>query len=126
MVVNSTVVWVALGGAAGSATRFLLAAAVTTKLGWGFPFGTLLVNVLGSFAIGLAHVWLSNSSFELRFLLIAGFLGGFTTFSAFSIETLLLVDKGRFDLAASYVALSVVLSLVAVFAGYGLGRSVAP
>lgn len=98
--------------------------------GASFPAGTLLINVLGSFAIGCVAGWLAFRAGEswaqgTRLFVVTGILGGFTTFSAFSLETALLVERGEMGLAALYVGASVVLSLAAVFGGLALMRAVA-
>ena len=95
-------------------------------LGGAFPWGTLIVNILGSFAIGLLIEMVArrfNVSGEMRVLLVTGFLGGFTTFSTFSLDVVALFEKGATMTAAGYLLASVVLSLAAVFAGLALGRS---
>lgn len=99
-------------------------------LGIGFPGGTLFINVLGSFLIGCVAGWLAFKAGETwaqgaRLFMVTGILGGFTTFSAFSLETALLVERGEAGLAALYVGSSVALSLVAVFGGLALMRSLA-
>lgn len=104
---------VALGGAIGSVLRFLTVAAVSA------PLATLIVNIAGSFAIGVAFVLLSA---RLSPLLMTGVLGGFTTFSAFSLDALKLWDTGQPAQAAGYVAASVLLSLAAVALGTALAR----
>lgn len=109
---------VALGGAAGSVLRHLLSSAV------GFPWGTLTVNVIGSFAIGILWVVLAGR-FPGHVLLVTGLLGGFTTFSAFSLDTLRLIEMGQTGQAMAYVAASVGLSLLACSAGLSLARGVA-
>jgi CrcB protein len=99
------------GGALGAGARYLLSSQVTRLLGSGFPWGTLVVNILGSAAMGLlaglfVKLW---SVGELgRVFLTTGLLGGFTTFSAFSLEVVLLMERGEPWLAALYVALSVI------------------
>lgn len=111
---------VALGGAVGSVCRYLTGVAAMKLLGTGFPWGTLAINVAGSFAIGLvaeAIVRGLSAPLDLRLLLITGFLGGFTTFSAFSLDAWLLYEKGAVTEAVLYVASSVVLSLLATGAG---------
>jgi CrcB protein len=106
---------VALGGAIGSVLRYL------TVITVGAPLGTFLVNVIGSLLIGLLFVTLSN-----RFspLLMAGVLGGFTTFSAFSLDALKLWESGQPTTALLYIAASVFLSLAAVALGAALARGV--
>ena len=108
-----TLTQVALGGAIGAALRFLTVAFV------GAPLATLLVNIIGSFLIGAAMVALSA---RLSPLLVTGVLGGFTTFSAFSLDALKLWETGQAVQAALYVAVSVFLSLVAVALGAALAR----
>jgi fluoride exporter len=117
---------VALGAALGSVARFLIAIGLVQLLGPGFGWGTLAVNVLGSFLIGL-YATLTEPGGRLlaspaaRQFVLAGFCGGFTTFSIFSLETLLLVEAGRLALAGLTVGLSVVFWLLAVWMGYRLG-----
>ncbi|WP_420861386.1 fluoride efflux transporter CrcB [Algirhabdus cladophorae] len=110
-----TYLLIALGGAAGAVLRYLVGMAVA------FPMGTMVVNVLGSFVMGLALVWVAHHV-KWSPLVMTGLLGGFTTFSAFSLDTLKLVETGRLGTAALYVTGSVVLSLMAVFAGVMLAR----
>jgi len=106
----SHLVLVAVGGAAGSVLRYLISVAALSALGPGFPWGTLAVNVLGSAAIGVAAG--AGLEGQGRLLLVTGFLGGFTTFSAFSLETGALFERSP-GLAALYVAASVALGLAA-------------
>ena len=114
---------VAFGGAIGAALRYLANVGALRLLGPGFPFATLLVNVAGSFLMGLLFVALAETgSGRLGAFVLTGVLGGFTTFSAFSLDTLALVEKGQGALAATYVVASVGLSLVAIVAGLALGR----
>ncbi|MCQ2004242.1 fluoride efflux transporter CrcB [Rhizobium sp. NRK18] len=117
----------ALGGAFGSALRYLVGNWTFRLFGPGYPWGTMTVNVIGSFVIGLFAELVArklNSSPELRVLLITGFLGGFTTFSAFSLDAFTLYERGELTLAGVYVIGSVLISLCAVFAGLMLGRAV--
>ncbi len=108
---------IALGGALGSVLRYLLVTAI------GAPFGTLAVNVLGSLAIGALFVGLgAREGWQL--FLMTGVLGGFTTFSAFSLDTLKLIEAGQTPQAIAYVAGSVTLSLAAVALGAALTRGV--
>ncbi|MEM8570768.1 MAG: fluoride efflux transporter CrcB [Pseudomonadota bacterium] len=108
---------VALGGAIGATCRFLLAGAITRRFGSHFPLGTLSVNVLGSLIMGFALVFiLRRTDLGLNHFapfFMTGVLGGFTTFSAFSMETVLLIERGRIDLAGVYIFASVVLSVLA-------------
>jgi len=119
-----SILLVALGGAVGSVARFLLVAGAG-RWGTGWPVGTLLVNVIGSLAIGVLYVTLGQRA-QLSPLLVAGVLGGFTTFSAFSLDTLKLWEAGQVVPALAYVAASVILSLAAVALGAALARSIAP
>jgi CrcB protein len=115
--------WVALGGALGSVARYGCSGFAARWLGIGFPYGTLFVNIAGSFAIGvLGTLALGGgralASTDARAFVIVGALGGFTTFSSFSLETLNLARGGNFSTAAAYIALSLVLCLIAVSLGY--------
>jgi fluoride exporter len=117
---------VAVGGATGSVARYLTGLAMTRLLGAAFPWGTITVNIVGSFVIGLLAEMLArkfSASAEMRLLLVVGFLGGFTTFSSFSLDTLSLFEKGQSLAAFVYIGASLVLALGAAFAGLALGRS---
>lgn len=115
------IVYVAAGGAIGAVLRYL-AVLFAAKVNPGsFPIGTLLVNLVGSFLIGLLMVRFGQSE-PARLFLITGILGGFTTFSAFSWDTLQLLQRGEFAAAVIYVIGSVALSFVAVMIGFELGR----
>ena len=119
-----TLLQVALGGALGASSRYLTGVAMTALLGRGFPWGTLTVNILGSFAMGLLITVLGNlSATRLHPLLAVGFLGGFTTFSSFSLDVVALYERGDIALAAGYAAVSVVASILALFLGLALARS---
>ena len=116
----------AAGGAFGSAARYLVTLLSGQLFGLGFPWGTIAVNIAGSFLMGLvialgAHKFsLSN---EMRVLIATGFLGGFTTFSAFSMDFALLVERKHYGLAGLYAAGSVTLSILALFAALLLVRT---
>ncbi len=115
----------ALGGAAGSAARHLLNGMVTRQLDSAFPWGIFIVNVTGCFVMGLVAALLLKVGYLAetgRLLLAVGFLGGFTTFSAFALDALRLVQSGHVGLAGVYVVGSVALSLLAVFVGLQLMR----
>jgi CrcB protein len=118
---------VAAGGALGAMARYLVGHWAVTLWGTAFPWGTLLVNVAGSFAMALAAFWLVErgvGSPALRAFAITGVLGGFTTFSAFSLDALSLFERGEVGLAGLYVAASVILSLGACAGGFALIRAV--
>lgn len=110
---------IAVGGAVGSALRYLIGGAVQRSSASGFPVGTMFVNVAGCFLIGAFVRYLLNmqSSAELRALLVVGFCGGFTTFSTFTFETAGLIEGGEYARAATYILGSVALCLIATFAG---------
>jgi CrcB protein len=113
-----------VGGGLGSVARLAVGRASLALLGPGLPWGTLAVNVAGSLAIGLALGLLNALAVGLpmRVFLITGFLGGFTTFSAFSLDALTLWQRGDAPVALAYVAASLVFSLLAVAAGFQLTR----
>ena len=118
---------VAGGGAIGSALRYGLALFVQRSLGAAWPFGTLAANVIGSFIIGCMYELLVSKelfSEEVRLLTMIGLLGGFTTFSAFSLETLIMFQEGDWFVAALHVALSVFGCLLAVWAGFYFAAAV--
>ncbi len=106
---------IALGGAAGALSRYAVSLLVLSLYGGGFqPLATMAVNILGSGMMGFCFVLFSamNLAEPLRGLLMVGFLGGLTTFSAFSLDALVLFEKGQMGLAAAYIAASVVVSLL--------------
>lgn len=115
---------VALGGALGATARHLTTLATMNLLGTGFPWGTLLANGLGSFLIGLVAAWMTDGSGgeARKQFLIAGFCGGYTTFSIFSLELLLMLEARQVGTAAVYLGLSLAIWLGAVAAGYESGR----
>jgi fluoride exporter len=122
----AVVLWVALGGALGSALRHGVNVGAGRAFGPEFPWATLIVNIVGCFAMGLLFGLMAlrwNASAETRAFLATGILGGFTTFSAFSLDFALLVERNQLPMALLYGAGSVVLSLVAVFAGLELMRA---
>ena len=118
---------VMLGGALGAGLRHLVGAATLARLGPGFPWGTLIVNLSGGLAIGLLAGWLARAggSEQMRLFLAVGLLGGFTTFSAFSLETWLMLERGEIAVAAAYVAASVIGSIALLFTGLWLMRTAA-
>jgi CrcB protein len=119
---------VALGGGLGAAGRYLVNVASLRLFGPYFPVGTLVVNVLGGFLMGLLAGWLalraSGGEQALRLFLATGVLGGFTTFSAFSLDAFLLWERGAVVQAAAYVAASVLLSIGALVAGLATVRAI--
>lgn len=119
---------VMLGGAIGAGARHLVGRAALALWGPGFPVGTLAVNVIGGLAMGLLAGWLATRASgdeALRYLLGVGVLGGFTTFSAFSLETVLMIERGDLATALFYIVASVVLAIGALFAGLQVSRMVA-
>ncbi len=121
-----TLLQVALGGAIGAAARYATGVGVARLFGvTGFPLGVLAVNVAGSFLMGVLLVWLGRKGLShLNPFLMTGLLGGFTTFSAFSLEAYVLWERGAVGQAALYVGLSVGLSIAALVAGIWLMRGV--
>jgi len=115
---------VMLGGSLGAGARYLLGRWLTETLGPALPFGTWSVNIVGGFAMGLLIGWLmrSGGNEPLRLLLGVGVLGGFTTFSAFSLEVFSMLTTGNVGLAAAYAVSSVAGSVLALFAGAMLVR----
>ncbi|MBV9554829.1 MAG: fluoride efflux transporter CrcB [Alphaproteobacteria bacterium] len=127
----STYLWIAAGGALGSMARFWLAAVVAEIMGPQFPWGTILINILGSFAIGFFGTFTGPAgrviaSFNARAFVMVGICGGFTTFSAFSLQTLDLARESHWAQAGGNVALSVVLCLLAVWTGHALAAALIP
>ena len=117
--------YVAAGSAVGGAVRFVLASFIQQRAGPSFPVGTLIVNITGSFVLGfLMRLALSTPaiSAEMRTMLTTGFCGGYTTFSTFSYETMMLIEEGQYARGAAYVAASVAASLLAVWLGIVVGR----
>ena len=116
---------VALGGALGASARYLTGIAVVRLVGHGFPLAIITVNVLGSFLMGVFVVIAAHRGLTyLSPLVVTGLLGGFTTFSAFSLETVNLMERGQIGFAALYVALSVGLSVGGLMLGLWLTRGV--
>jgi fluoride exporter len=118
------IVLVALGGAIGASARYVGNNAVLRLLGAGFPYGTMLVNITGSLAMGLLMGWLAtrDGSDNLRLFLGTGILGGFTTFSAFSWDAVLLYQRGETVAALVYVLASIIISILALAAGLAVMR----
>lgn len=119
-----TLLQVALGGALGASARYLVNVSTMRLIGPGFPWATVTVNVAGSFLMGVLVVVLAHKdATRLAPFLMTGALGGFTTFSAFSLDALTLWERGQTALAAAYVLGSVVLSLGAIVAGMAVTRA---
>lgn len=119
------IILVMIGGGIGAGFRHVANLAALRLFGPAFPWGTLSINVVGSFAMGLFIELLARrfgGSNELRLFVASGILGGFTTFSAFSLDFATLTGRGEFAQAAFYAIASVVFSLFALFAGLWLGR----
>jgi len=116
----SLLIAIAAGGAVGALGRYLVVSAVGHWMGQGFPWGTLVVNVLGSIAMGVlvevtAQVW--SPSPEVRALLVVGVLGAFTTFSTFSLDVVFLIDRGELLAALAYILASVIVCVAGLYAG---------
>lgn len=121
------VLWVALGGAIGSAARYSINVWSGRMFGTEFPWHTLIVNVLGCFAMGVLIELMAlrfHVTHEARAFLTTGILGGFTTFSAFSLDFAYLVERKHMMAAGGYALASVMVSLLAVFAGMNLIRAI--
>jgi CrcB protein len=117
--------WVCLGGAVGSGARYLVSGWVIDRLGSGFPWGTLCVNVVGSFLLGvimrvaIATDWISPT---MQLALTVGVLGGFTTYSSFNYETIASLEQGAWWMAGANVTVTVIACLVAGFLGQAAAR----
>lgn len=124
----NNILLVALGGAVGSSARYLLGTQALRWFGSGWPYGTFAANVIGGLLMGLLVGVLAlrggADQERLRLLLGVGVLGGFTTFSSFSLETALMIERKAYGVAVGYVSVSVVLSIAALFAGLMLSRRV--
>lgn len=120
-------IWVALGGALGSIFRYAAGGAVQRWNGSDWPLGTLAVNIVGSFIIGwLSHLILERGIMtpQTRLFVMVGLMGGFTTFSTFSLETLRLIQQGGWGSAAANIVLSVIGGLAAAWAGFTISSSI--
>jgi CrcB protein len=120
-----TLVFIAVGGAFGAVSRYATSLGVYSLLGRNFPYGTLFVNVAGSFLMGVLSIMLLerfNLGPEWRAAILVGFLGSYTTFSTFSIETLNLLELGDINRAVLNMGLSLTLCLLAVWFGINVGR----
>lgn len=120
--------WVFIGGGLGSVLRYGVSVVGMRVLGDGFPWPTLLINIVGSALMGLLTGWLAvqgNAPQALRLFVATGILGGFTTFSTFSLETVLLYERGQLGLAVAYVATSVGVGVGALVLAMKLARTMA-
>jgi CrcB protein len=122
----ATILLVGIGGFLGANTRYLLDQWVTNRWPMFFPWGTVIINLSGSFILGFfmafaeQRPWVSR---ETRLLFAVGFVGAYTTFSTYAYQSLRLAQDGQMALAALYIIASVMLGLIAVFAGFALGNS---
>ena len=120
-----TILQVALGGAIGAALRFLTGVGILRLIGPGFPVAVMGVNVFGSFMMGLFVVFATQRGVtQLNPFVMAGLLGGFTTFSAFSLEAISLFELGAMWQALAYVVMSVVLSITGLMLGLMIARGI--
>ena len=120
-------IWISLGGALGTAARYGMNVATMRFQSSNLPVATLVVNLIGSFLIGVVMQWSFQTSFvtpNVRLFLVTGILGGFTTFSAFSYETLALLQQGRVRLALAYIALQVLGCVLVCYLGTLLSQLV--
>jgi fluoride exporter len=118
---------VGAGGMLGSIARYATAYSVDKKLNTLIPFGTLTVNIAGSFVIGMVYAWASRKTGEsesIRLLVGTGFCGGFTTFSAFALENVNLFDQKAFAPSLLYIGLTLIIGFVAVACGSAIGKSI--
>ena len=118
---------VGVGGGLGSILRFWLGSYIGSRMGARFPYGTFVVNITGSFLIGLVFAFLTARtqwSPNWRYLIPIGFIGGYTTFSSFEFETLRMIQDGQIGLGLFYVASSVVVGFAAVWGGMMAGRAI--
>ena len=123
--------WIGMGGALGSMARHWSNGAINALAGVGFPWGTLAINVLGSLVIGFAAATMNGdgrfpTGDSPRQFIMVGLCGGYTTFSAFSLQTLALIQGGQWLPAAGNVSLSVSLCMIAVWLGYSAGLAINP
>lgn len=123
----SGILYVALGGAIGATGRHMLGLATLKTLGPDYPYGTMAANIIGGFLMGLLAGWLAlkiNGAENLRLFLGVGLLGGFTTFSAFSLDAVMMYEKKDYGALLGYVGGSVILSIGALMIGLILARKV--
>ena len=121
------ILYVALGGGLGAASRHLVNLWAQRLMGTAFPYGTMVVNILGSFLMGVLIGWLSlklDGSDNFKLFLATGFLGGFTTFSAFSLDAFMLLEKKEFGALMAYITGSVFIAIAALMLGLWISRKV--
>lgn len=121
-----SILLISLGAVIGAVARYLLSEATLRAFGDGFPYGTLLVNVIGCLVIGILGGGIPDMQETTKLLLITGVLGALTTFSTFGWESLELMQNGKVGVALVNIGLNVVVSLVAVYGGYLIGQYFAP
>jgi CrcB protein len=116
---------VAMGGALGSSARYLCSKVVIGLLGASFPYGTMFINIAGSFLMGVCVTVFAGTEIpdSTKLFFMTGLLGGFTTFSAFSLDAYTLYEKGEMAMAGLYILLSCAVSIFGLFAGLALGKS---
>ena len=120
-----SILMVAMGGALGSSARYLCSKAFVILLGPSFPFGTMFINIAGSFLMGVCVALFAGAEMpdSTKLFFMTGLLGGFTTFSAFSLDAYTLYEKGEITMAGLYILLSCAVSIFGLFAGLALGKS---
>jgi len=122
------IILVAIGGALGAVARYLMMNLIGHNLGNNFPYATIIVNVSGSLAMGLLIGWLANAipqnASDIRLFLAVGVLGGYTTFSSFSLDAITLFERGELAAMAIYIFSSVCLSLIGLLAGLYIVRTI--
>ena len=123
----NTIAAIAAGGAIGALMRYGVNIAAVKALGHGFPYGTMAVNIAGSFAMGaiiivFANIW--QPSETMRVFIVTGLLGAFTTFSTFSLDVANLFERGEYLATATYLSASVILSIAALFAGMAIVKGI--
>lgn len=124
-----TLLYVAIGGAIGSVARYLMMSFIGHYTGTEFPYGTLLVNISGSLLMGILIGWLARTlpanQQDIRLFVAVGILGGYTTFSSFSLDAITLLEEGKWGAMSSYIMASVACSLAGLYAGLRLMRAFA-